>query len=167
MLHITCTLELWKINFFVVLVAVVDIKVNKCNVWLTWSGFSPGGTQVYSSRAHPESSSEWANVCRVPGGGAWPPFDVFALGTWAPLLALFIPAPWLDVVWLSIELFSWPFSWCWPAFSWSAAAAAMTADVAAASGSEPVKPLNEELWSSLGHLQFLHTCLKKYRNNMF
>lgn len=25
----------------------------------TWSGRSPGGTHVYSSRAHPESSSDW------------------------------------------------------------------------------------------------------------
>ena len=44
-------------------------------IWsLTWSGLRPGGTQVYSSRAHPESSSECE--CRwlmSPPGAAWPP----------------------------------------------------------------------------------------------
>ena len=117
---------------------------------LTWSGFNPGGTQVYSSSAHPESSSEWANVCL---GGAWPPFDeLFAVGT---LLFIFC---WLLFCWLSMELLSCvPFWWA------AAAAAAAAAIVAAAKGSEPppwVNPLKAELWSSLGHLQFLQTCLK-------
>lgn len=39
-------------------------KKNQRNKRLTCSGLSPGGTHVYSSRAHPESSSEW--VCAPP-----------------------------------------------------------------------------------------------------
>jgi hypothetical protein len=37
---------------------------------ITWSGFNPGGTHVYSSRAQPESSSDWecrkTSVARPP-----------------------------------------------------------------------------------------------------
>lgn len=115
---------------------------------LTWSGFSPGGTQVYSSRAQPESSSEWANVCLVaplatevvvaPLGTLLLVWTLFEFG--ALFWATAAPPP------LSMELLSW---------------AAMAADVAAANGSEPVNPLKELLWSSLGHLQLLQTCLKK------
>ena len=33
------------------------------NLQFTWSGLSPGGTQVYSSSEQPESSSEWELRC--------------------------------------------------------------------------------------------------------
>ena len=37
--------------------------------WLTCSGLSPMGTQVYSSRAHPESSSDWDCFWLISSGG--------------------------------------------------------------------------------------------------
>ena len=109
---------------------------------LTWSGLSPGGTQVYSSKAHPESSSEWAKVCRGP-------------------LVVLLVALELEVallVLLSIELFK--VAGCWLAW-WVAAMAALAA---AAKGSLEWR-LKELLWSSWGHLQFWQRgCLqlKKY-----
>lgn len=112
--------------------------------FLTWSGFKPGGTQVYSSRAHPESSSEWASVCL---GGTWLllPLDEAGLEVFCPPLSIEL---------LSCVCCGAPAAAC---CCW----AAMTADVAAANGSTPpVKALNEALWSSFGHLQFLQTCLK-------
>ena len=101
---------------------------------LTWSGFSPGGTQVYSSKAHPESSSEWANVC---GRCPFCPLEA-ALVALVALVLLSMEL--LRVGWLAEEAEAW------------AAWAAMAALVAAAKGSD--WRLKELLWSSCGHLQF-------------
>lgn len=104
----------------------------------TWSGLSPGGTQVYSSSAHPESSSEWAKVCGL-----------------CPLAVLAVVVAGLLVL-LSMELLR-VWAWFWDA--WEAAAAAMAALVAAAKGSE--WRLKELLWSSWGHLQFWQRGLER------
>ena len=44
-----------------------DFTIGRCQ-WCpttpTWSGLRPGGTHVYSSRAHPESSSLWLCLAR-------------------------------------------------------------------------------------------------------
>ena len=54
----------------------------KMSVVPTWSGLSPGGTHVYSSRAQPESSSLW--LCRARS--VCPPAPT------APLTSLPIPS---------------------------------------------------------------------------
>jgi len=97
----------------------------------TWSGLSPGGTQVYSSRAQPESSSECA-ACRAPEGAV--PAEGGWSGTWAPVLlkaASFDEEEFMFLVESSILL-------C---------------------GRIGSKCIVDE-WSSLGHLQFRQTCLE-------
>ena len=137
---------------------------------LTWSGFSPGGTHVYSSNAHPESSSEcwlgiWRGISTVPEP-AWFPSAEFVV----PPLPNVDPVPLRLLGFaLSIELFrAFPLALevpdvvgedppgvsepgGWTKLGWA------PADITRGS----MKPADEEeaWWSSFGHLQFRQTFL--------